>query len=71
MKKTFRLKLLELCKTKAKRANLEIFNFRVILAGHDRVNDSGKATTSRRNFKAPSLQTKKITNEGPSENMGF
>ena len=47
-----------------------MFNFYVVLAGHDKVNDAGRATTCRRKFKAPSLQTKCTKKEGPPENMG-
>ena len=35
-----------------------MFNFYVVLAGHDMVTDAGRATTCRRKFKAPWLQTK-------------
>ena len=48
-----------------------MFNFYVVLAGHDKVSDAGRATTCRRKFKAPSLQTKCTKKEGPPENMGF
>ena len=48
-----------------------MFNFYVVLAGHDKVSDAGRATTCRRKLKAPSLQTKSTKNEGPPENMGF
>ena len=48
-----------------------MFNFYVVLAGHDKVTDANMATTSRRKIKAPSLQTKSTKNEGPFENMGF
>ena len=30
-----------------------MFNFYLVLAGHDKVNDAGRATTYRRKFKAP------------------
>ena len=36
----------------------DMFNFYVILADHDMVNDAGRATTCRRKFKVPLLQTK-------------
>ena len=58
LKKAFRLKLLELCKTRAKKSSPDTFNFYVVLAGHNKVSDEGRATTCRRKFKAPSLQTK-------------
>ena len=48
-----------------------MFNFYVVLAGHDKVSDAGRATTCRRKLKAPSLQTKSTKNEEPPENMGF
>ena len=48
-----------------------MFNFYVVLAGHDKVSDAGRATTCRGKLKAPSLQTKSTKNEGPPENMGF
>ena len=39
------------------------------LANHDKAIDAGRATTCRRNFRAPSLQTKVTQNGGPSENV--
>ena len=48
-----------------------MFNFYVVLAGHDMFTEAGRATTSRRKFKAPWFQTKSRKNEGLSENMGF
>ena len=48
-----------------------MFKFYVDLADHDLVTDAGRATTCRRNFKAPSLQTYITKNEAPPENMGF
>ena len=33
-----------------------MFNFDLILAGHDMVSDASRATTCRRKFKAPSLR---------------
>ena len=68
------MKLLELCNTRTKKSTLDMFNFYVILAGHDMVTDSDRATTSKRKFKAPSLQkstVEDLPNEGPAENMGF
>ena len=58
MKKAFRLKLLELCKTRAKKSCPDMFNFYVVSAGHDIVTDTDRATTWRCKFKAPRLQTK-------------
>ena len=57
-KKAFRSKQLELYKTGTKKSSPDMFNFDVILAGHDMVTDAGKATTCRRKCKAPCLQTK-------------
>ena len=36
-----------------------------------RINDAGRATMCRRNFKAPWLQTERTKNEGSSEKMNF
>ena len=41
-----------------------MFNFYVVLAGHDKVTDAGRATTRRCRFKALSLQTKSTKIEG-------
>ena len=43
----------------------------IVLAGLDKVCDVGRATTCRRKFKAPSLQTKITKNGGPPENRGY
>ena len=56
LKKAFRLKLLELGKTKTKKASPDMFNYHVVWAGHDKVSDTGRATMCRCKFKAPSLQ---------------
>ena len=58
MQKSFRSKLLELCKTRAKKSSPDMFTFYVILAGHDRITDAGRANKCRRKVKAPRLQTK-------------
>ena len=57
LKKAFRFKLLELYKTRTKKSIPDLFNFYVVLAGHDMVTDAGRATTCRRNFKAPWVHT--------------
>ena len=53
LKKAFRFKLLELCKTRTKKSSPHLFNFYVVLAGHVMVTDAGRSTTCRRKFKAP------------------
>ena len=71
LKKAFRMKLFELCKTRTKKSSPELFNFYVISLGHDMANDAGRATTCRHTFKAPWLQTERTENEGPSEKTRF
>ena len=44
-------KLLELCKTRTKKSSPDMFNFYVVLAGHDMVTDAGRVTTRRRKLK--------------------
>ena len=65
------MKLFELCKTRSKKSNPDLFNFYVISAGHDMAIDAGRATTCRRNFKAPWLQTERTKNEGPFKKVSF
>ena len=48
-----------------------MFNFSVVLPGHDKVTETGRVNTCRRNFRAPSLQSEVTKSEGNSENMGF
>ena len=36
------LKLLELCKTRTKKSSPDLFNFHVVLAGHDMVTDADR-----------------------------
>ena len=71
MKKSFRIKLLELCKSRTKKSSPDLFNFYVISAGQGMVKDNDGATTCRRKFKASWLQTERTKNEGPSEKMSF
>ena len=71
LKKAFRIKLFGLCKTRTKKSSPDLFNFYVISAGHDMANDAGRAIMCRRSFKAPSLQTERTKNEGPSEKTSF
>ena len=53
----------EFCKTRAKKSSPDMFNFYIVLAGHDKVTDAGRATTCRRKLKTPSLQAKDTQNE--------
>ena len=71
LKNAFRIKLFELCKTTSKKSSPDLFNFYVIWAGHDMASDAGRATTWRRNFKAPWLQTERTKNEGPFKKVSF
>ena len=71
LKKAFRIKLLEHCKTRIKKSNPDLLTFYVISGGHDMAKDAGRATTCRRSFKAPWLQTECTEIEGPSEKMSF
>ena len=71
LKKAFRIKLFELCTTRTKKSSPGLFNFYVISAGHDMGNDGGTATSCRRNFEAPWLQTERTKDEGPFEQMSF
>ena len=71
LKKAFRIKLFELCKTRTKRSSPDLFNFCVISTGLDMTNDAGRATTCRRSFKATWLQTERTKNEGPSGKKYF
>ena len=71
LKKAFRIKLLELCKTRTKKSSPELFNFYVISASHDIAKDTSSTTTCRRNFKAPWLQTERTKKDRPSEIMSF
>ena len=58
MKKTFRLKLLELCKTRTNKSSRNKLHFYVILADHGMITDAWRATNCRRNFEASCLPTK-------------
>ena len=49
--------MLELCTTRTKNSSPNIFNFYVILAGHDMITDAGRATICSPKFKAPWLET--------------
>ena len=71
LKKAFRMKLFELCKTRTKKSSPDLFKFYLKTAGHGMTLDDDRATTCRRNFKAPWLQTERTKNEGPSEKMSF
>ena len=70
MRKAFRLKLLELCKTRTMKSSPDMFNFYVILAGHYMITDASKTTTCRREIKPLDFK-RKYENEVTFENMGF
>ena len=65
-KKAFISKLLELCKTRAKKLSPDMFNFYVVLAGPDTAGIPHKGKNSK-----PHPYKKSTKIEGPSENMGF
>ena len=71
LKKAFRRKLFELCKTRTKKSSPDLFNFYVFSAGHDMAKDAGRATKCRHNFKDPLLQTESTKKEGPSDKTSF
>ena len=71
MNKSLQIKIVGICKTKAKKWSPDMFNFYAVFPRLDKVSDVCRATRCRRNFEGPSLQTKKTKNEGPPENMGF
>ena len=62
---------MELCKTRTKKSSPHVFNFYVVLAGHNKVSDKGSVTTFRLKFKAPPIKPKNTKKEGPFENMSF
>ena len=62
---------MELYKTRTKKSSPDMFNFYVVLAGHDKVSDERRASTCRLKFKASAFKTKTTKNEGPLENLGF
>ena len=59
LKRAFRIKLFELCKTRTKKSSPDLINFYVVSAGHDLATDAGRATKYRCKFKAPCLQTER------------
>ena len=71
LKKAFRKKLFELCKTRTKKSSPHLINFYIKWASHDMAIETGRAITCRRSFKAPWLQTERTKNEGPSEKTSF
>ena len=71
LKKAFRMKLFELCKTRIEKSSPDLFNFYVISAGQGMANDDDRATKCRRNFQVSGLQIERTKNEGHSEKMIF
>ena len=64
LKKAFRKKLLEICKTRTKKSNPDLLTFYVISYGHDMAIDAVRNTTCRRIFKSPWLQTERTKRKG-------
>ena len=48
-----------------------MFNFYVVSASHDKVSDTGRATTRAGQIQKTTITNKITKNEGPCENMGF
>ena len=71
LKKAFRIKLFEICKTRTKKSSPDLFNFSVTSSSHHMADDAGRATTCGLNFKAPWIQTERTKNEESSEKMSF
>ena len=69
--KAFRLKLLEIWKTRTKMLSPNMFKFFVIFAGNGMVADAGRATNCRQKIKAPWLPTQYSEKAGTFENMGL
>ena len=51
-------KLLNICKTRAKKSSPDMFHFKVLLAGHYMVTDAGTSTTCRRKIKPHDYEQK-------------
>ena len=64
LKEAFRIKLFEFCKTRTKKSSSDLFRFYLISAGDDIAIDAVSATTCRRNFRAPWLQTERAKMKG-------
>ena len=62
---------MELGKTRTKMSIPDMFNFYVTLAGHDMVNDAGRAAHVLAQNQRPMITNESAKKEGPSENMGF
>ena len=57
LKKAFRLKLLEVCKTRIKKSCRDMVNFYLVSVACHMVTDNDSSTTFRSKFKAASLKT--------------
>ena len=71
LKKAFRIKPFELCKTRAKKSSPDLFKFYVTSAGHDMAIDAGRATTCRRKIQSPMITNRTYKKEGPCERKCF
>ena len=58
LKKAFRIKLFEPCKTRTKGWSPDLFNFYVISVSHDMANDADRATTCRRKFQSRMIRSR-------------
>ena len=66
---SIRSELMELCKTGANKSSPGLFNFCVVLAGHDMITGADIATFWTCKFKAPLIYSNCTKIEGHSENM--
>ena len=62
---------MELCKTRTKKSSPDLFNFYVVFAGHDKVNDAGRASTRAGANSKPHHYKQSTKTGGPFENMSF
>ena len=66
---SIRSELMEICKTGANKSSPGLFNFCVLLAGHELITDVNKATNCLFEFKNPLIYSNCTKNERHSENM--
>ena len=66
---SIRSELTEICKTGVKKSSPGLFNFCVVLAGHDLITAGDRATNCLFKFKTPLIYSNCTKNEEHSENM--